>query len=148
MTSRALAISSAALLVACSSGDFDTAPLPADAAGETATIDASSPDASSPDASAADSSAADGSPADGSADAAPDTRVADGGAPDARPEDECKLASDCRLFSSDCNDALCVCFALSNVAPDPACTSGHGTCFVDPCQGKAAKCMAGKCTVE
>jgi hypothetical protein len=59
----------------------------------------------------------------------------------------CRIDTDCRLFSSYCSTAACVCEPLPAGAPDPVCMGTPVTCLVDPCDGKSARCSAGTCTV-
>lgn len=160
MTLRCLAVACLAVLCGCSSGDFQTAPAVEDAsadgtATDTTVFDSSPEDAASADTTTTDSAAPDAAKPDTTPvdSASPDAVVVDAGKPDSGPDapaGECTTASDCRLFSSYCKDEgeLCVCFALGNAEPNPTCTSGKGTCFVDPCLGKAARCSAGTCVVE
>lgn len=61
---------------------------------------------------------------------------------------ECANASDCRLFESYCSTEPCACLALTNAAPDPRCGGGMVTCFVPPCRGRSADCVAGRCVVR
>ncbi|MFO0560582.1 MAG: hypothetical protein U0269_21380 [Polyangiales bacterium] len=61
---------------------------------------------------------------------------------------ECATAADCRLFESYCSTDPCSCLALTNAAPDPRCGGGMVTCFVPPCRGHSADCVAGRCVVR
>jgi hypothetical protein len=78
---------------------------------------------------------------------AADTGKADTGKP---PLDGggCSDASDCRLFSSYCSTAACVCIPLLKGEPSPKCEGGMVSCFVDPCSMKTAACEGGKCVAK
>src|SRR4051794_6796884 len=43
----------------------------------------------------------------------------------------CKTAGDCRLYSSSCGG--CHCIPLGKNDPDPVCSGGMVSCFLDPC---------------
>lgn len=62
----------------------------------------------------------------------------------------CNGAADCRLYSSYCKTQACLCLALPAKDPDPICTDGMVTCFMDPCAGKRAACdpVTGRCLVQ
>lgn len=59
------------------------------------------------------------------------------------PAPECKVDSDCQLYSDYCEG--CNCIALAPGEKAPVC---HGTtvqCFVDPCRSAVATCEQGSC---
>ena len=62
----------------------------------------------------------------------------------------CKLDVDCRLFSSYCSTAPCMCLAIPAKDPDPPCNGNMVNCFADPCANKKAGCDAilGTCIVR
>ena len=62
----------------------------------------------------------------------------------------CKSAADCRLYSSYCKSRPCMCLALPAREPDPICTDGMVTCFMDPCANKQAGCnaLSGACEIQ
>jgi hypothetical protein len=62
--------------------------------------------------------------------------------------DECVTNDDCRLFSSSCESAPCVCIPLPADDPDPPCNGQMIQCIEDPCDGKAPICSNGWCTVD
>ncbi len=64
------------------------------------------------------------------------------------PVTGCRGPSDCRLYSSYCTTAPCVCFPLSVRDPDPTCTGGSVTCIIDPCVRNTADCVAGVCVLR
>lgn len=78
----------------------------------------------------------------------PDTFVADT-AKDTSTPPECATAADCRLYSDYCSDPgqLCTCVPLAKTAPNPACSGGTGSCFINPCNGKSVDCVGGKCVL-
>lgn len=94
------------------------------------------------DAGVAASSAAAAPPATpGSASSAPSPRAAGSG-------QACATDSDCRTFSSYCNDLPCACLVLGKTAADPVCSGPSSVrCLVDPCGRKSAACQDGKCVL-
>jgi hypothetical protein len=61
------------------------------------------------------------------------------------PPAECASDKDCRLFSNYCDG--CECLALSVSEPNPICKGDIVACFVDPCRGAEASCVAGQCVL-
>ena len=61
---------------------------------------------------------------------------------------QCKAATDCRLFSSYCSTAPCVCIPLRKGDAAPKCTGTMVACFVDPCASKTADCVGGSCVAK
>ena len=59
----------------------------------------------------------------------------------------CLGPNDCKLFSSYCDTAPCVCFAMLATEPDPICNGKMVTCFEDPCFNKSVKCVGGTCVL-
>ena len=57
----------------------------------------------------------------------------------------CRTNDECRLFDDYCTG--CDCRALAKGDPDPKCSGPGVRCILPPCQGKAARCEAGKCVV-
>jgi hypothetical protein len=57
----------------------------------------------------------------------------------------CTTDADCRTFSDYCTG--CDCRALSSSEPNPTCDGPGVRCFADPCMGKTAACVAGKCSL-
>jgi len=60
----------------------------------------------------------------------------------------CTKDDACKAHSSYCNEARCVCLALPAKGPAPACKGPSSVkCLVDPCAGKASKCVNNACIV-
>jgi len=82
----------------------------------------------------------------------PDTAVADTARSDTSTKPDalgvCTSSGECRKFSSYCESAACVCLPLAPGAPEPKCEGSMVTCFVDPCEGKTAECVAGACVIK
>jgi hypothetical protein len=70
-----------------------------------------------------------------------------GGAADLASTATCQTRADCRLYSSYCVTAACQCLALGRNDADPPCSGGTQSCLVDPCSGKSADCVGGRCVV-
>jgi hypothetical protein len=70
-----------------------------------------------------------------------------GGAADLGSNATCQTRADCRLYSSYCVTAACQCLALGRNDADPPCSGGTQSCLVDPCSGKSADCVGGRCTI-
>jgi hypothetical protein len=110
-----------------------------------ASMDAASSDVASMDRSAPMDAAGEAAMEAGMMDAGMEAAALDGGS-DASIQ--CSTAGDCRLFSSYCSTAPCMCFALKKGDPDPMCMGSMVTCFIDPCMKKTAACSdAGMCVV-
>lgn len=62
----------------------------------------------------------------------------------------CQDDRDCRLFSSYCDNAPCVCVALSKDQPDPPCLGKMVTCLFDPCMKHTTTCdkQTGHCLLQ
>src|SRR5262245_43618353 len=58
----------------------------------------------------------------------------------------CMKDADCRLYSSTCEGCDCLGLAIND--PDPVCNGMMVSCFVDPCDGKVARCSGGACIVQ
>ena len=142
----------------CSAGDSVSAPS-FDAASDVesdGTVGDSSVDAASDSGGASDGSdARDATDTGGSVDSSKDSS---GDAPsDASKEassdgggGSCIVDADCRKFSSYCNGTklkICTCYALKATDADPKCDGTTGTCFVDPCATKTARCVSGTCQI-
>jgi hypothetical protein len=77
------------------------------------------------------------------------SRAASGSGSGGGGSDECMIAADdCRLFSSYCDAAPCVCFALAAGAPDPVCAGDMVNCRTDPCDAVTLDCLDGSCTMN
>ena len=114
---------------------------------------ASASDTTTTDGTSSDTTASDGTATDTtSTDTATTTdAVKSDGSADTAPA-KCTTDGDCRKFSSYCDGTvlkLCTCVPLGKGDPDPVCDGTKGTCFVDPCKTKTARCGAGNvCVVE
>src|SRR5205814_7400550 len=57
----------------------------------------------------------------------------------------CTADGDCRLFDNYCGG--CACDALGKNDPDPKCSGPLVACVRQPCMGKVAACLKGRCAV-
>jgi hypothetical protein len=64
------------------------------------------------------------------------------------PPTTCKVDSDCHLVTGLCGQAPCACDAHLVGQPELACAPAPVECLVDPCGGKRAVCVSGKCAVQ
>lgn len=62
----------------------------------------------------------------------------------AAPTPQCATDTDCRTFSSYCQESPCACQPLGKADRDPKCAATV-SCFVNPCARKSAACQNGKC---
>jgi hypothetical protein len=81
-----------------------------------------------------------------SAPAPPATPAAPAAAESADKGSGCKSDADCRMYTSYCSEAPCVCRVFTKGEPDPHCT-GNVRCFANPCLKKAARCQSGACVL-
>lgn len=56
----------------------------------------------------------------------------------------------CTTYSVECKSAqpACQCVGLAFGEPPPVCDAGAANCFMDPCNGKTAKCVNNVCVVQ
>ncbi len=59
---------------------------------------------------------------------------------------ECNSDDDCRTLSNYCGG--CSCEGLPDEQANPVCDEPLVTCFVNPCMGKQAACVAGSCVAQ
>lgn len=62
----------------------------------------------------------------------------------------CRSDADCRLYSSYCQMAPCMCIPLRKDSPDPPCAGGMVNCLFDPCMKFKPVCdvLTGMCGMQ